>query len=65
MGVWGTPFSDTRRNVVSWVASNMLCFDDGRTSLSEFWMFVAQVERTNMKGESKVLPQTVFFCMAV
>ena len=50
-GVWGTPFSDTRRNVVSWVASNMLCFDDGRTSLSEFWMFVAQVERTNMKGE--------------
>ena len=65
MGVWGTSFSDIRRNVVSWVASNMLFFDDGRTSLSEFWMFVAQVERTNMKGESKVLPQTVFFCMAV
>ena len=64
-GVWGTPFSDTRRMVVSWVASNMLCFDDGRTSLSEFWMFVAQVERTNMKGELTNLlrycPRQYFF----
>lgn len=65
MGVWGTSFSDTRRNVVSWVALNMLCLDDARTSLSEFWMFVAQVERTNMKGELTNLlrycPRQYFF----